>query len=64
MSNKQEKPLVSIIILNYNAGSLLLDCVDSVFKSNYMKLLTLLNLFMVLGMLPLIVPDLNLLRVE
>ena len=28
-------PLVSIIILNYNAGNLLLDCVDSVFKSTY-----------------------------
>jgi len=28
-------PLVSIIILNYNAGDLLLNCVDSVFKSAY-----------------------------
>ena len=28
-------PLVSIIILNYNAGDLLLNCVDSVFKSTY-----------------------------
>ena len=28
-------PLISIIILNYNAGELLLNCVDSVFKSNY-----------------------------
>jgi len=28
-------PLVSIIILNYNAGNLLLDCVDSILKSNY-----------------------------
>ncbi len=27
--------LVSIIILNYNAGDLLLDCVSSIFKSNY-----------------------------
>ena len=27
--------LVSIIILNYNAGDLLLNCVDSVFKSAY-----------------------------
>ena len=27
--------LVSIIILNYNAGNLLLNCVDSVFKSTY-----------------------------
>ena len=29
------KPLVSIIILNYNAGQLLLDCVNSIKKSNY-----------------------------
>jgi len=29
------KPLVSIIILNYNAGKLLLECVESVFKTNY-----------------------------
>lgn len=29
------KPLVSIIILNYNAGHLLLNCVESVFKTNY-----------------------------
>lgn len=28
-------PLVSIIILNYNAGELLLNCIDSVFKTNY-----------------------------
>lgn len=28
-------PLISIIILNYNAGELLLNCVDSVFKTNY-----------------------------
>lgn len=28
-------PFVSIIILNYNAGDLLLNCVDSVFKTNY-----------------------------
>ena len=27
--------LVSIIILNYNAGNLLLNCIDSVFKSTY-----------------------------
>ena len=32
---KEKEPLISIIILNYNAGSLLLECVDSVFKSNY-----------------------------
>ena len=29
------RPLVSIIILNYNAGDLLLDCVDSIKKSHY-----------------------------
>ena len=31
-------PLVSIIILNYNAGELLLNCVESVFKTNYNNL--------------------------
>lgn len=31
-------PLVSIIILNYNAGQFLLDCVESVFKTNYNNL--------------------------
>ena len=30
-----KKPLVSIIILNYNAGNLLIDCVSSIQKSNY-----------------------------
>ena len=33
-SNKQN-PQISIIILNYNAGDLLIDCVDSILKSNY-----------------------------
>ena len=28
-------PLVSIIILNYNAGNLLIDCIDSIQKTNY-----------------------------
>jgi hypothetical protein len=31
----QSNSLVSIIILNYNAGELLLNCVESVFKTNY-----------------------------
>jgi len=31
----KSKPLISIIILNYNAGSLLLDCVNSIMKSHY-----------------------------
>jgi len=30
--------LISIIILNYNAGDLLIDCVDSIKKSNYKNL--------------------------
>ena len=34
MENNSQ-PLVSIIILNYNAGQLLLDCVNSIKKSNY-----------------------------
>jgi len=35
MNKDIQEPLVSIIILNYNAGELLLDCVESVFKTNY-----------------------------
>lgn len=35
MYNEKNYPLVSIIILNYNAGELLLNCVESVFKSRY-----------------------------
>ena len=35
MVKDNSSPLVSIIILNYNAGNLLLNCVDSVFKSTY-----------------------------
>ena len=34
MKNNSQ-PLVSIIILNYNAGNLLLDCVESVLQTNY-----------------------------
>lgn len=32
---KTDNTLVSIIILNYNAGRLLLDCVESILQSNY-----------------------------
>ena len=32
-----ESPLVSVIVLNYNAGELLLNCVDSLKKSSYSK---------------------------
>ncbi len=37
MENKNGKPLVSIIILNYNAGDLLINCINSVFESKYKK---------------------------
>ena len=30
-----DSPLISIVILNYNAGDLLIDCIDSIEKSNY-----------------------------
>ena len=33
--NLKNKPFVSIIILNYNAGNLLLECVNSVLKTDY-----------------------------
>ena len=32
--NEKSNSLVSIIILNYNAGKLLHECVESIFKSN------------------------------
>ncbi len=35
MSHEYDNPLVSIVILNYNAGDLLLNCVDSVFKTKH-----------------------------
>lgn len=38
IENQRDKPLiplVSIIILNYNAGQLLIDCVESIFKTKY-----------------------------
>jgi len=34
-NNKNPYPLVSIIILNFNAGNLLLDCIDSIEKSAF-----------------------------
>ena len=34
---ENEKPLISIIILNYNAGDLLLNCINSVFETKYKK---------------------------
>ncbi len=33
-----EQPLISIIVLNYNAGELLLNCIDSIKKSVYKNL--------------------------
>tara|TARA_B110000116_G_C16754871_1_gene545266 strand:- start:483 stop:1562 length:1080 start_codon:yes stop_codon:yes gene_type:complete len=34
---EENDPLISIVILNYNAGGLLIDCIDSIQKSNYKK---------------------------
>ena len=33
--NKISQPLVSVIILNYNAGKLLFDCFESIVKTDY-----------------------------
>ena len=33
-----ENPLVSVIVLNYNAGKLLLNCIESIKKSAYKNL--------------------------
>jgi len=35
---EENEPLVSIIVLNYNAGKLLTDCIESIFNSNYNNL--------------------------
>ena len=35
MEVKNEESLVSIIILNYNAGKLIEECVNSIYQSNY-----------------------------
>jgi len=35
LNETRTSPLVSIIILNYNAGELLINCVESIFKTNY-----------------------------
>ncbi len=35
---EEKEPLISIIILNYNAGNLLLECVESIYNSNYNNL--------------------------
>jgi GT2 family glycosyltransferase len=32
---EKEKPLISIIILNYNAGDLIFNCINSVFQTKY-----------------------------
>ena len=34
----KESPLISVIVLNYNAGELLVNCVNSLKKSEYTNL--------------------------
>lgn len=38
MYSERNNPLISVIILNYNAGQLLLNCVESIFQSRYENL--------------------------
>lgn len=37
MSKDSQQPSVSIIVLNYNAGDLLIDCVKSLFETSYVN---------------------------
>jgi len=37
MTQNPSQPFVSIIVLNYNAGKLLINCVESILKTNYPK---------------------------
>ena len=37
----KNNPLVSIIVLNYNAGKLLYDCIDSIQKLDYENIETI-----------------------
>ena len=40
--SQKKFPKISIIILNYNSGNLLLDCVESVLSSDYENLQVIL----------------------
>jgi len=37
LKSNQNNPLISIIIINYNAGDLLINCVNSILKTNYLN---------------------------